>query len=71
MKFLTYIQDVGRSASRSRRLAAPKPTFESAEEAVAASLEWEDAVTGHINDARGPGDRPQATTPRRRSSSGS
>ena len=31
-------------------LAAPKADFESAEDAVQASLDWEVSVTGHIND---------------------
>lgn len=48
MKFLAYIQDVGGPVVIPA-LAAPKPTFESAEEAVAASLEWEEAVTAHIH----------------------
>jgi bacterioferritin B len=48
MKFLAYIQDVG-GPVLIPALAAPKPTFESAEEAVAASLEWEEAVTEHIH----------------------
>ena len=70
MKFLTYIQDVGRPASRSRRLAAPKADFESAEEAVRR------ASTGRT---RSPGTSTTSwtwrsatrITPRRRSSSGS
>jgi bacterioferritin B len=48
MKFLAFIQDVG-GPVEIPALAAPKPTFESAEEAVAASLEWEEAVTDHIH----------------------
>ena len=48
MKFLTYVQDVGGPVAIPA-LAAPKPTFESAEEAVAASLEWENQVTASID----------------------
>lgn len=48
MKFLTYIQDVGGPVVIPA-LAAPKPAFESAEEAVAASLEWENEVTASID----------------------
>jgi ferritin len=48
MKFLEYIQDVGGPVVIPG-LAAPKPSFESAEEAVAASLEWENAVTAQID----------------------
>src|SRR6476646_3570742 len=48
MKFLTYIQDVGGPVVIPG-LGAPKPTFESAEEAVAACLEWEERITEHIH----------------------
>ena len=48
MKFLTYVQDVGGQVVIPA-LGAPKPSFESAEEAVAGSLEWETAITGHIH----------------------
>jgi ferritin len=48
MKFLAYIQDVGGPVVIPA-LAAPKPSFESAEEAVAASLEWEKEVTASID----------------------
>jgi ferritin len=48
MRFLDYLQDVGGSVVIPA-LAAPKPAFESAEEAVAASLEWEEDVTRHID----------------------
>ena len=48
MKFLAYVQDVGGPVAIPA-LAAPKPTFESAEEAVAASLEWENQVTASID----------------------
>jgi ferritin len=48
MKFLAYIQDVGGPVAIPA-LAAPKPSFESAEEAVAASLEWEEDVTASIH----------------------
>jgi ferritin len=47
MKFLAYIQDVGGPVVIPA-LAAPKPAFESAEEAVAASLDWEKEVTASI-----------------------
>ena len=49
MKFLTYIQDAGGRVAIPG-LAAPKAGFESAEDAVQASLDWEISVTGHIND---------------------
>ena len=48
MKFLAYIQDVGGPVVIPA-LAAPKPSFESAEEAVAASLDWEKEVTASID----------------------
>ena len=48
MKFLAYVQDVGGPVAIPA-LAAPKPAFESAEEAVAASLEWENEVTASID----------------------
>lgn len=48
MKFLGYVQDVGGPVAIPS-LAAPKPSFESAEEAVAGSLEWEVSITGHID----------------------
>ena len=48
MKFLTYVQDVGGPVVIPA-LAAPKPSFESAEDAVAASLEWEKEVTASID----------------------
>lgn len=48
MKFLAYIQDVGGPVVIPA-LAAPKPSFESAEEAVAASLESEEDVTRRID----------------------
>jgi ferritin len=48
MKFLTYIQDVGGPVVIPA-LAAPKPAFESAEEAVATSLEAEEDVTARID----------------------
>ena len=44
MKFLTYVQDVGGPVVIPA-LAAPKPSFESAEEAVAGRLEWEERIT--------------------------
>lgn len=48
MKFLIYVQDVGGPVVIPS-LAAPKPSFESAEEAVAGALEWEIAITGDID----------------------
>lgn len=48
MRFLHYIQDAG-GAVVIPSLHAPKAGFESAEEAVALSLEWENSVTSHIN----------------------
>lgn len=48
MKFLGYIQDVG-GPVEIPALSAPKSSFENAEEAVAASLEWEEAVTDQIH----------------------
>ena len=48
MRFLTYIQDVG-GPVEIPALAAPKPSFENAEDAVAASLAWENEVTSHIH----------------------
>lgn len=50
MKFLAYIQDVG-GAVAIPSLNAPKAGFESAEEAVSLSLDWENSVTAHINAA--------------------
>ncbi len=50
MKFLTFIQDIG-GAVAIPSLNAPKATFESAEEAVALSLDWERSVTAHIDAA--------------------
>ena len=48
MRFLGYIQDVGGPVVIPA-LAAPKPAFESAEEAIAASLDWEKEVTASID----------------------
>lgn len=48
MKFLTYVQDVGGPVVIPA-LSAPKPSFESAEEAVAGCLEWEVSITDHIH----------------------
>jgi len=48
MKFLAYVQDVGGPVVIPA-LAAPKPDFESAEEAVTASLDSELAVTDSIH----------------------
>ena len=50
MKFLAFIQDVGGLVAIPS-LNAPKATFESAEEAVALSLDWEHSVTAHIDAA--------------------
>jgi ferritin len=50
MKFLAFIQDVGGLVAIPS-LNAPKATFESAEEAVALSLDWENSVTAHIDAA--------------------
>ena len=50
MKFLTYVQDVGGPVVIPA-LAAPKASFESAEEAVAGALDWEITITGHIHAA--------------------
>lgn len=48
MKFLAYVQDVGGPVVIPA-LSAPKPAFESAEEAVATSLEAEEDVTARID----------------------
>jgi ferritin len=48
MRFLAYIQDVGGPVVIPA-LAAPKPSFESAEAAVATSLEAEEDVTARID----------------------
>ena len=48
--FLTFIQDVGGGVAIPS-LNAPKATFESAEEAVGLSLDWENSVTAHIDAA--------------------
>lgn len=48
MKFLTYVQDVGGPVVIPA-LAAPKPGFASAEEAVSSALDWEITITGHID----------------------
>jgi ferritin len=48
MKFLAYVQDIGGPVVIPA-LAAPKPSFESAEEAVATSLEAEEDVTARID----------------------
>ena len=59
MKFLGYLQDVDAHVSIPA-LAAPRDRFESAEEAVALSLEWEEDVTRYIGElvetARAAGD---------------
>lgn len=49
MKFLAYLQDVGAHVSIPT-VEGPRDHFESAEEAVALALEWEQQVTGHIDD---------------------
>jgi ferritin len=48
MKVLAYVQDVGGPVVIPA-LGAPKPSFESAEEAVAGCLEWETTITDHIH----------------------
>ena len=48
MKFLNYVQDVGGPVVIPA-LSAPKPSFESAEEAVTGCLEWEVRITAHID----------------------
>lgn len=47
LKFVHYILDT-RGELRVPAIPAPKPTFASAEEAVAAALAWEKEVTGQI-----------------------
>ena len=47
-KILAYVQDVGGPVVIPA-LAAPKASFESAEEAVAGCLEWEESITAHIH----------------------
>ena len=47
MKFVDYIGDVGAQLEISD-IPAPKATFESAEEAVQLSLDWEEEVTRQI-----------------------
>jgi bacterioferritin B len=49
MRFLDYMLEAGGRLSIPA-IHAPRDHFESAEEAVAASLEWERVVTGHIDD---------------------
>ncbi len=48
MKFVDYLLETG-AGLRIPAVEAPKPTFENAEEAVAASLEWEREVTRQID----------------------
>ncbi len=48
MKFLVYLQDVGAKVDIPA-LAAPRNSFENAEEAIALSLDWEERVTADIN----------------------
>ncbi|MDX6554477.1 MAG: bacterioferritin [Miltoncostaeaceae bacterium] len=48
MKFLAYLQDVGAKVEIPA-MPAPRASFESAEEAVALSLDWEERVTEDIN----------------------
>jgi ferritin len=59
MRFLRFLQDSGAHVAIPA-LAAPRDRFESAEEAVALSLEWEEDVTRYIGDlvetARSAGD---------------
>jgi bacterioferritin B len=49
LRFLTYLQDIDARVSIPA-LAAPRAGFESAEEAVALSLEWERNVSAHIHE---------------------
>jgi len=49
LKILRYLQDVGGKVEIPA-LPAPRSHFESAEEAVALSLDWEQEVTAHIDD---------------------
>jgi ferritin len=48
MRFVRYLEDTG-DVVAIPGLQAPKGSFESAEEAVALSLDWENTVTAHIN----------------------
>ena len=48
LRILDYLQDAGAPVVIPG-LQGPKATFESAEEAVALSLDWERAVTAHID----------------------
>lgn len=48
MKFVHYVVETG-GELLIPTIAAPKPTFASAEEAVEAALNWEKEVTGQIN----------------------
>jgi ferritin len=47
-KFIRYLMDTG-AELRIPAIAAPKPDFSSAEEAVQAALDWEKEVTQQIN----------------------
>jgi ferritin len=47
MKFVRYIMDT-KGGLEIPAIAAPKPTFSSAEEAVKAALDWEEEVTRQI-----------------------
>jgi len=49
MKFWRYIQDAG-AALEIPTVDAPRAAFETAEDAVRAAVQWEVAVTGHIDD---------------------
>lgn len=49
MKFVRHVVDLG-GRVRVPAIAAPKPEFASAREAVALSLQWEHTVTGQIYD---------------------
>jgi bacterioferritin B len=49
MKFVRHVVDLGGRLAMPA-IAAPKPTFASAAEAVALSLKWEHTVTGQIYD---------------------
>jgi ferritin len=49
MKFVRHVVDLG-GRLKMPAIAAPKPTFATAAEAVALSLKWEHTVTGQIYD---------------------
>lgn len=49
MRFLAYVMEAGGPVTLPG-VDGPRQTFDSAEEAVALSLQWEETVTDHIND---------------------